>query len=516
MSAKGLSLQSNILKIAIFATGLSGIVAEYILATMATYFIGDSVFQWTMIVSVMLFSMGIGSRASQFVKSNLLDWFIITEFTLSIFVCYSALIIYTAVGFMEYRVVLIYAQAIITGFLIGMEIPLVARINESYEDLRENISNVMALDYIGSLVGGVLFAFICVPYIGLTYTPFIFGTVNFAVALLMIWLLRKLVVLKFRKQISFYLVFTALVVGVGFYFAKPITFYGEQKRYHDKIIFEQQSKYQKIVLTQWKNNYWLYLNGHQQLSTYDEWHYHEPLVHPVMKAALHPQDILILGGGDGFAAREIFKYPSVESITLVDLDKAVTDLGQKNEIFLSFNQGSLNDERVSIINQDGFTYMEGEEKYYDVIIIDLPDPRSVDINRLYTKEFYELCYKRLRPNGLLITQSGCPYYATKAFKCVTKTLKAAGFSVTPIHHQILSLGEWGWNIAAKNTDDATLKSRLRALKFEDIETQWINAEAMLMMTSFGKDFVPAFDVEVNTIAHPILYRYYLDGNWDVY
>ena len=84
--------RSNILKLALFATGLSGIVAEYILSTLATYFLGNSVFQWTMIVSIMLFSMGLGSRFSRFIQTNLLQNFIRIEFTLSILVAFVSVI----------------------------------------------------------------------------------------------------------------------------------------------------------------------------------------------------------------------------------------------------------------------------------------------------------------------------------------------------------------------------------------------------------------------------------------
>lgn len=185
-------LKSNILKLSLFATGLSGIVAEYILATLATYFLGNSVFQFTIVLSVMLFSMGLGSRISKYFEKNLLSSFVIIEFTLSLLVAFSALFTYTATAYMEYTGVFIYSFCILIGLLIGMEIPLVVRLNDAYQELRVNVSAVMENDYYGSLIGGLFFAFVGLPYLGLTYTPFVLGAVNFGVALLLLVFLGQL------------------------------------------------------------------------------------------------------------------------------------------------------------------------------------------------------------------------------------------------------------------------------------------------------------------------------------
>ncbi|MEM8567818.1 MAG: spermidine synthase, partial [Bacteroidota bacterium] len=162
-----MKLRSNILKLALFATGLSGIVAEYILSTLATYFLGDSVFQWTMIVSIMLFSMGLGSRISKSIKSSLLEKFITIEFTLSVLSAFVSVITYSASAYYGYVGFVIYGLSIIIGLLIGMEIPIVIRLNDEFEDLRVNVSTVMEKDYYGSLLGGVFFAFVGLPYLGL-------------------------------------------------------------------------------------------------------------------------------------------------------------------------------------------------------------------------------------------------------------------------------------------------------------------------------------------------------------
>ena len=407
-------------------------------------------------------------------------------------------------------------MSISIGVFIGLEIPLVTRINEKYEPLRVNIASVMEKDYYGSLVGGVFFAFIGLPYLGISYTPFVLVVTNFIVA---IWLFYKMnqsidLYKKWLLQLLGVLVSTILILG--FIFTDEIILFGEQRKYKDRIVFETQSKYQKITITQWKDDYWLYINGNEQLSTFDEFLYHEPLVHPVMKLVKEHKNILILGGGDGFAVKELLKYKDVEKIIMVDLDPAMTDLGLNNRIIKKFNKGSMHSDKLEIRNEDGFNYLEDSDKFFDVIIVDLPDPKSIEINKLYTKEFYQLARIRLRPNGMIITQAGSPYYSTEAFKCIENTMKSANFNTLPLHNQVLTLGEWGWIMGSKKMPSKKIKENLQKIHFDNIETRWINNEAMLQITSFGKDVFSSKDLQINTINNPVLYQYYMRGNWDLY
>ncbi|AFM03331.1 putative spermidine synthase with an N-terminal membrane domain [Bernardetia litoralis DSM 6794] len=520
---------SRTLKVALFATGLSGIVAEYILSTLATYFLGDSVKQFTLIVSVMLFSMGLGSRLSQFFKKNLIELFIACELILSVLVSFCSLLTYGIASVSEWIGIVIYTLSVLIGLLIGFEIPLVTRINENYEELRFNISSVMEKDYYGSLIGGAFFAFIGLPFIGLTYTPFILGIINFLVGILVLFTLTSLFAEKWQARLK---VISLAILGVivfGLISAKPVVRYGEQKRYKDKIIFEEQSRYQKIVMTQYKKDYWLYLNSHLQFSTFDEWLYHEPLVHPVMQFATKSEsqskkegklDILILGGGDGCAAREVLKYDNVNTITLVDLDPSMTKLGKESPIITKVNKNSLNNERVTVYNGDAFNFLTDSMVFYDVMIVDFPDPKTIEVNRLYTLEFYQLCYQHLRPQGIMITQAGSPYYAAKAFDCINKTMQRAGFETLPMHNQVLTMGEWGWIVGNKSLKTEDLKKVMQNIQIKDIETKWLNHDAMLQITSFGKNWKNTNnskeDIEINTIHNPVLYRYYQDGSWYMY
>jgi spermidine synthase len=508
--------KSRVLKLALFATGLSGIVAEYILSTLATYFLGDSVFQWTMILSIMLFAMGLGARLSMNFKTQILEKFLIAEFVLTLLTSTAALGTYFFMGFTEHIGIIIYGFSISIGLLIGMEIPLVTRVNEENESLRTNIAGVLENDYYGSLIGGLFFVFVGLPYLGLTHTPFVLGGINFMVAIFLFIKLRKHIDRKY--QIAFSITIPVLFAVISFlsYNANEIVLYGEQKRYNDKVVFSKQTRYQKITITQWQENYWLYLNSSKQLCTFDEWLYHEPLVHPVMSLTKDPRSVLILGAGDGCAIREVLKHEGVQKVTLVDIDPEMTKIGKTNEIFVKMNDSSYYDPKVTVVNQDAFQFLENSNEFYDVMILDFPDPKSIDLNRVYTREFYTLCNKRLRPLGHIITQAVSPYYTTKAFRSIEKTLGASGFHTLPIHNHVYSFGEWGWVIGSKSESSDYMKKQLLQTDFNHLDVQWITNESINLMTSFGKDLIKADTIEVNTIHNPVIYRYYLDGTWARY
>lgn len=508
-----------VIKLALFATGLSGIVAEYILATLASYFIGDSIVQWTLIISFMLFFMGLGSRLSQFIKEKEFEWFVATEFLLSLLVSFSAVATYALTGFYKHVGIFIYFLAVFTGLLIGLEIPLAMRLNERYEELKVNVSNILEKDYYGSLLGGIFFAFVGLPYIGLSYTPFILGAINLLAAIVLINAFPGFLDKTKRLRANIIAGLLMGVIALGFVSAEKIVLYGEQKRYKDKIIYSDSSRYQQIVITEWKDDHWLYLNNNLQFCSYDEPMYHEVLVHPAMSLSKTPYEVLVLGGGDGCAVREILKYEDVQKIKLVDLDPDVTDLAKTHPVLTELNQNSLDDPRVEVINQDGYIFIENNKFFYDLIIIDLPDPRSIELSRLYSYEFYEMCRRHLRPNGVLITQAGSPYYSTRSYNCIKQTMAAAGFSVLPIHNQVITMGEWGWILGTKEQQSKEdIIAKMKQADFDAIETKWYNEESVSLITSFGKRFfAEKWDsVKINKIHDPIIHRYYLKGSWDLY
>ncbi len=511
--------RNRALQICLFATGCSGIVAEFVLSTLATYLIGNATFQWTMIMSIMLFAMGLGSRFSRYFKDNLFDTFVFVEFMLSCLCALSAVISFGLSVQIESNEIVIYPLSFFIGTLIGLEIPIVTRLNSEYEELRANISSVLEMDYFGSLLGGVAFAFLFLPYLGFSFTPVLLGSINFLVASWLLWSFFDLA--RFKKSLIFSFAICLAVIGCAAFFAKDMILFSEQKKYKDTIIYSKQTRYQKIVMTRWKKYYWLYINGQEQFSTYDEEKYHEPLVHPAMKIASSHSDILILGGGDGLAAREIFKYNDVKSLTLVDLDPVMTDLAKNYPVLRKINLRSMSDKRIKIINMDGSAFLNKTKRLFNVVFIDLPDPDSMDLMHLYSYSLYENIRKHLARGGVLVTQATSPFFANKAFLCINKTMKAAGFSTLPYHNQVPTLGEWGW-VLGVNKNDLT-KEKLRNialhLKFNDIKTRYLNHDAMISMIYFGKETFNKKTVDkisINTEADPVLYRYYQQGSWGVY
>ncbi len=468
-------------------------------------------------MSLMLFAMGLGSRISKYFHSNLLDNFIFLEFALSLLSGMSVALCYWVSTFSIHTSLLIYSLSILIGLLIGAEIPLVTRMNESYEDLRENISSVMENDYYGSLVGGLLFAFFALPFFGLTYTPIALGIVNFLVASLLFWKFKHLIFYKRTIKISFWTISSCFLI---FLFAvKPIVLFSEQKKYRDRIIFTKQTAYQKIVITQWKDKYWLFINGNEQFSTFDEEKYHEPLIHPAMSLAEQRQNILILGGGEGLAAREVLKYREVERITIVDIDPEMTELAKNHPVLTKINQNSMVNIRVHVTNQDAFKFVENSEELYDVIVVDLPDPNSIHLARLYSKEFYTLCRKRLTKYGVFVTQASSPIHSTNSFVCIIRTMESAGFTVLPYHNNIPTLGEWGWCLGMREgtvTGDE-LKSKVMEIDLKNVPTLFLNREAIISMIHFGKGILNnKEEIKINTILNPILVKYYKRGAWAVY
>jgi len=508
----------TVLKACVFATGFSGIVAEYVMATMASYLLGNAVVQWTLTISLMLFAMGLGSRASRYLRGSLLDAFIGAELALSALCAASAPLAYLIAAYTPCAGPAIYGLACALGFLIGLEIPLATRLNDAYEELRVNVSSVIENDYYGALLGGLIFAFVALPHLGLTRTPIALGAVNFAVAGLLFWGLRSSA--KRRRLLSAGFALVAVVLGALALWAEPIVLFGEQQKYRDRIVYREVTPYQKIVITRWKDDHWLYLDRGLQFSSRDEALYHEPLVHPAMFLASSKRRILVLGGGDGLAVREILKHSGVETVTLVDLDPAMTRLGREHPILLELNGGVLDDPRVEIVNEDGFHFLERTREVWDVIVVDLPDPKTVSLARLYSRQFYELAGRQLSAGGVLVTQATSPLFAREAFSSILATVRSAGFAAVPYHNHVPTMGEWGWVLGRKPPEGAalateTLRAQLLELPSAEIETRFLNREAMLSMLHFGKGTIET-EVEVTETSNLAVYHYYRQGDWDLY
>lgn len=331
--------------------------------------------------------------------------------------------------------------------------------------------------------------------------------------------LLSLVVLFFtidcRRHYGILVLFSSMATGIVYaYFHVPEEkVYASQVKFHDKVVFSTQTPFQQIDVTSWKGNRWYYFNGTNQFSTLDEWMYYEPLIHPVMQLARIRDRVLVLGGENGIIARELVKYQEIDQIDILPLDTAFYRIARHHEMFRSINQDALSFSKVNRKSGDLLRYLDAVQDLYDVMIIDLPDPVDLELNQYYTKEFYNLCKGALKPDGILVTQSGSPYYATKAFYAVGKTMESAGFHILPLHNQVISLGEWGWTVGSVVLKSDELRQRCEGMEFKDIDTRWLNQEAMNMMMSFGKPYTIAGSIEVNTLKNPVIHQYYNAGTW---
>jgi spermidine synthase len=282
-----------------------------------------------------------------------------------------------------------------------------------------------------------------------------------------------------------------------------LTRYAEKHLYFDQVIYDKQTPYQKIVVTQsvTHGEQHLYIDGHIQFSSRDEYRYHEALVHPGLSINGKRESVLILGGGDGLAVREILKYSDVKRIHLVDIDPEMTRISKHLRMVTLLNQNSLDDPRVTIFNDDAFSFINQPGILYDRVIIDMPDPHNEAINKLYSKEFYTMIHRRMADGGVLVSQSASPFYTRQTFWCIEQTLAAVFNDTLSYQVTIPSFGIWGFNMARVNSGIP------ESFNF-DVETRFLDSDVMQEAMYFSKD-ISRLEVPVNTIMEPKLYQLYI-------
>lgn len=266
----------------------------------------------------------------------------------------------------------------------------------------------------------------------------------------------------------------------------PFQFMSDQNLYFDHLVESTTTRQGKVHRVLWKGEQWIHYNGRLTAATIDAHLYYEPLVHPALSLKGKKKDVLLIGGDNGLALEEILKYePRNFEVVPIDVD--------------FFKRSSMYEGPV--VTEEPFVWLSQRSSLYDIIIIDLPDPINIATNQYYTLEFYELCLKHLRNDGLLVTQASSPYFHPKTHYSIKATVEASGLQTVNYHNQVPTIGQWGWVIASPQQDD--LKSRLKNTRTEVI-TRWWDQEAMQMMLSFGKRgyFDQATPV-VNTIKSPL-------------
>lgn len=497
-----------ILLVSVFVVAVCGLVYELLAGTLSSYLLGDSVTHFSLVIGFFLSAMGLGSFLSKYVSKDLLGAFVRIQIVVGLLGGFSAPALFAAFTFTESYTPILLFIVIMIGTLVGFEIPLLIRIFKSEDSLKVALSNVLAVDYIGALVASLLFPLLLVPYLGLIRTSVFFGVLNVGVAFLLVYYFRDLLP-SFQRLRSASL-FSIAFLATLFAFAGKLTHALEDRLYDDEIIFAKTTPYQRIVLTRWRSDVRLYINGALQFSALDEYRYHESLVHPAMSLAKHPRRVLVLGGGDGLAIREILKYPSVEHIDLVDLDRQVINLFRTKPLLVALNNGSLRNAKVGITSRDAMSFLKETDEVYDVIIMDLPDPNTPSIGKLYTRSFFTLALKHLSAKGCLVTQATSPFYSKEAFWCIEDTLansSAPGKTkvfVKPYHVNVPSFGEWGFVLASMQ-EESLGKVTIR------VPTKYLTNDVLQSLFSFPKD-LEKIPTERNELNNQHLVRYY-NQNW---
>ncbi len=542
---------SFILYLTTFIMGGCGLAYEYTLSRVAADLLGNSARQWALVIGAMMFCMGIGADLQKRLDDQLLlDKFIAAEILLGILGGSGPLLLVFTYGLApEYYVIVQYAFICGIGLLLGFELPLIARLNSVYTDqLKVNLGKVLKMDYIGALVGALIWVFILPKFFTLIESAFILGLMNLTAAAILLLYFRAKISLGPRLW-TFFLV-ALILLSVAFAKARPWTANAEQYLYRDRVILSKTTHYQHIVLTRSRSNeICCYINGSLQFNSADEHIYHENLVHPAFALVPNPRRVLILGGGDGLAAREILKYKEPKEIVLCDLDPEMTDLARQNPVMTRLNHHSLSAARIKILQNNALVDKKGKEKIlvnnqhkrfgsrpelaaevslinldaaallenlagkFDIIIIDFPDPNNEELAKLYSRTFYRRLADRLAVDGVFVQQATSPFHAREAFLCIGRTIKAAGLCAIPYHDNVPSFGEWGWWLGghAERWSAESLKKALAKVKTIRGKTRYLTPELIHASLFFGKDQLISREKEINTLVNHKIFTYYLQG-----
>jgi spermidine synthase len=486
-----------------FVISTCGLVYELVNGALASYLLGDSVTQFSTVIGVYLFAMGIGSYLTKYVRGNLALTFVTIEILVGLVGGFSSGMLFVLFAHVIHFRVALYLIVCLTGMLVGAEIPLLLRILQNEFQFKDLVAKVFTFDYVGALLASILFPLLLVPHLGMIRTSFLFGILNVVVALAAIHILgAKSPAYKTLRGSA---ITALLILAAGFAASDRLEAYGEAGVFPGQTIFAKTTHYQRILITRQENDTRLFLNAHLQFSSRDEYRYHEALIHPGLTSVPNPERVLVLGGGDGMAVREILKHPDVKSVTLVDLDDEMTRIFSHVDFLRHLNEDAFLNARVRVINTDAFVWLkEHPGEKFDFIVLDFPDPANYSIGKLYTTTFFRLLREALNPDGRVVIQSTSPLAARKSYWCVSHTLAAAGFeNVTPYHTYVPSFGEWGFVMGSAKP--------FRAADVYVPGLRYVDPITVADMLHFPSD-MSEVATDVNRLNNQALVRYY-EAEW---
>lgn len=547
-----LFLQDVFLIIIMGVLAACGLIYEYLLSHYASRILGAVESTIFTMIGLMIVSMGIGSFAARAFKEpfTAFAWLesVIALLGISCILLIASLVAFSSLlpqviietynmppdltprgGILAslHRIALLspYFFGIVIGLLIGMEIPLIARVRESIygEHLEHNTGTIYGADYIGAGIGAAVWVGLMLS-IDVTRAAVFTAVANLLAGVF--FLVRYWSRIQFRGLLLAFHSLVLLLAIVIYQFGKDWAESMTDLLYQDEVVFTHTSRYQNMTVTRRNLSatsepmYGFFLNGRLQFSSNDETIYHGMLVYPAMLAAVNPRSVLIIGGGDGLALRDVLKF-NPETVTLIDLDSELVefftggpDMPGYQQALVNLNDHGFDDERVDVIFGDAFIEIDQlllENNFYDVIIVDLPDPSHPDLDRLYTDHFYKRLNRLLSANGVMSVQSTSPYHAKKAFVSIGKTLEISGFNhVQQYRQNIPSFGEWGWSIASKQLQSP--RSKILEYRQLPIEHPWLTRDLIIAAFEFPNHFFEnSADVEPNKLGTNRIYRYHTEA-----
>ncbi|MFJ6983787.1 MULTISPECIES: polyamine aminopropyltransferase [unclassified Streptomyces] len=500
-----------LLLLSVFLCAACGLVYELALTALGSYLIGNSVLQTSVVISVMVFAMGIGSLAAKPLRHRPVGAFALVEGALALVGGLSVLVLYAAFAWLRVYTPAMIVVALLVGLLIGAEIPLLMTLLQRIrrQEAGSAVADMFAVDYIGALVGGLCFPLLLLPTFGQLKGALVVGAVNAVAGVLVVLVIFRR---RTRRRTRYgLLAFAAVVLGVlgtAYALADDLEVTARQQMYRDPIVHAETTPYQEIVVTRstaftGKPDLRLFLNGDLQFSSVDEYRYHESLVHPVLAGARG--DVLIMGGGDGLALREVLRYDDVRRVTLVELDPAMTTLAREFGPLRDLNDRSLEDPRVTVVNEDAFNWLRDARGRYDAVIVDFPDPDTAALAKLYSVEFYGLLNQVLTPRSRVMVQSGSPFFAPKTFWSIARTVEEAGYATTAFQVDVPSFGNWGYVLAAPGTrTPPALRLAPDAPPLRYLDDAVLKAAAVFPVDRRRQDVRPS------TLMDPAVLEYVLD------
>ena len=501
-----------LLLFATFVCAACGLVYELALITLGGYLIGNTVQQASIVLSVFVFAMGIGALAAKRLQERPVLAFAWIEGALALVGGLSVLVLYAAFAWLDLYQPALVVAALAIGTLIGAEIPvlmaLIQRIRA--QAAGDAVADLFAADYVGALVGGLAFPFLLLPRFGQIEGALLVGAVNVVAATIVVGgVFGRTLRPRQTAAVAGGLVAVLAVLGGAAAIASDFETSARQALFDDPIVHVERSAYQELVVTEsvdltGRRDVRLFLNGDLQLSSVDEYRYHEALVHPAMAGA-HGR-VLVLGGGDGLAIREVLRYPDVREVVNVELDPAVTRLARTEPRLVELNQRSLSDERVRIEHGDAFGWLRADHGTFDLVIADFPDPEDMATAKLYSLELYQLVANALAPGGRVVVQGGSPFFAPDAFWCVEATVRAAGLHPLPYAADVPSFGNWGFVLARRDAPPEGLAMPSPAPP----GLRYVDASVLDAATVFPPDRARR-PVEVSTLIDPTIVEYQRKG-----